>query len=298
MKILVTGGTGFVGSCLTTRLLARGDEVYITSSTGQKAVNPSLQMIQADTSKPGEWQKIVPQVDGIINLAGRSVFHLWSEPYKKQIQTSRVATTKNLVDALPDNTDIFFLSGSAVGYYGNGGERVFTEGSEDGSDFLAKVCKVWEETAFEASQKGARVITMRFGVVLGKSGGAMATMQLPFSLGLGGPIGSGKQWFPWIHIDDLISAIVFIMDSTDLDGPFNFTAPVAIRQKDFAGKLGRQLKRPAILPVPAFLMRKILGEFGESLLQGQKVVPKKLQERGFLFSYPDIDDCLREILNG
>ena len=177
-----------------------------------------------------------------------------------------------------------------------GGEEEKTETLAGGSDFLAQVCRDWEAAAEKATQKGARVVLMRFGVVLGRGGGALATMKLPFQLGLGGPIGSGKQWFPWIHLEDLVSAIIFLLSAEECRGPFNFTAPQPVRQKEFARALGAAYHRPAFLPTPAFIMKTVLGEFGRSLLQGQKVLPKALTESGYLFTYPDLRVALRDLV--
>lgn len=300
MKILITGGTGFVGSAVSHRLLEMGHEVTVigSSSRCRLAPHPHLTYISADTTRPGAWQQRVAEQDAIINLAGRSVFNLWTESYKKAIYDSRVLTTRNLVDALQASSEAVLLSASAAGYYGAGDEDERTETSAPGDDFLARVCRDWEAEATRAADKGARVVVMRFGVVLGKGGGAMATMTTPFKLGLGGPIGSGQQWFPWIHLDDLVNALLFLLGADECRGPFNFTAPQSVRQKEFARALGGALHRPACLPVPAVVMKLALGEFGRSLLQGPKVVPRALTDSGFLFTYPELQPALREIVGG
>ena len=300
MKILITGGTGFVGSALSHRLLEMGHEVTVigSSSRCRLAPHPQLSYVSADTTRPGDWQQKIPEQDALVNLTGRSVFSLWTERYKKSIYDSRILTTRNLVAALPSSTEAVLLSTSAAGYYGDGGEIEKSETSGPGNDFLAHVCCDWEAEATEASAKGARVALMRLGVVLGKGGGAMATMKTPFQLGLGGPIGSGQQWFPWIHIDDLVGAILFLLTAEECRGPFNFTAPQPVRQKEFARQLGAAFHRPACLPTPAFVMKLVLGEFGRSLLQGQKAVPQALTESGYLFTYPDLQPALQEIVGG
>jgi hypothetical protein len=300
MKILVSGGTGFVGTSLVGRLLERGHTLTVTSSSGRSSFpgNQALSILQADTSKPGDWQNEVAAFDVIVNLAGRSIFHLWTRSYMDVMYASRVNTTKNIVDALPNRSNTVLISTSAAGYYGDGGERENDERSPPGHDFLAGLCRDWEREAMQAATKGCRVAVMRFGVVLGKSGGAIATMKTPFLLGLGGPIGNGQQWFPWIHIKDVIEAVLFLIDGSDLEGPFNFTAPGVLRQQEFARLLARQLRRPAFFPAPGFVMKTLLGELGQSLLQGQKVVPKALQDRGFVFAYPELVGALEEILRG
>lgn len=300
MNILITGGTGFVGSAVSQRLLEQGHEVTVIGSSGRsRLVVPQAHLthVIADTTRPGDWQRLVPEQDALINLAGRSVFHLWTERYKKAIYDSRILTTRNLVAALPATTGAVLLSASAAGYYGDGGEIEKTESSGPGSDFLARVCRDWEAEAGKAADRGARVVLMRFGVVLGRGGGAMATMRTPFQFGLGGPIGNGRQWFPWIHLDDLVNALLFLLGAEECRGPFNFTAPQPVRQQEFARQLGAALHRPAIMPAPAFVMR-LLGEFGRSLLQGQKTLPQGLISSGYLFTYPELPAALREIVGG
>lgn len=300
MKILLTGGTGFVGSALSQRLLEMGHEVTVigSSSRCRLSAHPQLTYVSADTTRPGDWQQRVPEQDALINLTGRSVFNLWTERYKQAIYNSRILTTRNLVTALPATTEAVLLSTSAAGFYGDGGENEQPETNAPGNDFLARVCRDWEAEAAKASEKGARVALMRFGVVLGKGGGAMATMKTPFQLGLGGPIGSGRQWFPWIHLDDLVGALLFLLTAEECRGPFNFTAPEPVRQKEFARQLGAALHRPACLPTPAFVMKLVLGEFGRSLLQGQKAIPRALTEGGYVFAYPELHAALREIVGG
>jgi uncharacterized protein (TIGR01777 family) len=300
MKILITGGTGFVGSGLSQRLLELGHEVTVIGSSShcRLAAHPHLSYISADTTRTGDWQQRVAEQDGLINLAGRSIFNLWTASYKEAIYNSRILTTRNLVAALPANTNAVLLSTSAAGYYGDGGETEKTETSGNGDDFLARVCRDWEQEAGKAAEKGARVVLMRFGVVLGKGGGAIAAMKTPFQLGMGGPIGSGDQWFPWIHRDDLIGAALFLLTAEECRGPFNFTAPEPVRQKDFARQLAAALHRPAILPAPALALKLALGEFGRSLLQGQKALPRALTECGYLFTFPELQPALREIIGG
>jgi uncharacterized protein len=299
MKILITGGTGFVGTALSKRLLEEEHEVTVIGSSGRSRLqgHPHLTCLAADTTRPGDWQQRVAEHEAVVNLAGRSVFNLWTEKYKQAIYDSRILTTRNLVAALPESSQAVLLSASAAGYYGNSGETEVTEQSPNGDDFLAHVCRDWEKEAANAAHKGARVALMRFGVILGSGGGALATMKTPFKFGLGGPLGSGKQWFPWIHLDDLISAILFLLSAETCSGPFNFTAPQTVRQKEFARQLAAVLHRPAILPAPSFAISWIMGEFGRSLLQGQKIIPQALIESGFQFTYPELPPALTEIFS-
>ncbi len=299
MNVLITGGSGFVGRFLTDLLLKKG--YVVTALGGHKHDNLSLHQdfryVVADTTQQGEWQELVVRQDALINLAGRSVFHLWNDSYKKQIYDSRILTTRNLVEALPSvDGPRVLISTSAAGFYGNGGEQDLDESAAAGDDFLASVCADWEDEARAAEKKGVRVALARFGVVLGPGGGALQTMRLPFQLGLGGPLGSGKQWFPWIHLQDLAEAICLILEGENLSGPFNFTAPESVRQKEFADSLGRALHRPTFFPTPAFMMKLLLGEFGVSLLQGQKLAPAALLNSGFSFSFPQLAMALDDLV--
>lgn len=300
MRIFVAGGTGFVGTRLTKRLMSHGHDVTVISSSGKSSSKDgeAPRYLQADTTVEGDWQKELSKPEVIINLTGRTIFNYWTKSYKEQIYSSRISTTRNIVNALPEQTETILLNASAAGYYGDSGDVMQYETSPSGDDFLATVCRDWENEALQAKKKGARVATMRFGVVLGKGGGAIETMKTPFKLGMGGPIGNGEQWFPWIHLDDLVSAILLLMNGSDLQGAFNFTAPGQVRQKEFAKKLAKALNRPAFMPAPSFIMKTVLGEFGNSLLLGQKVSPKALQENGFVFQYPKLEDALEEILHG
>ena len=301
MKILITGGTGFVGSAMSQALLDQGHSVTIIGSSekscSRRQAQAGLACIAADTTEPGPWQDAVAGQDALINLAGKSVFTLWTKSAKEAILDTRIKTTRNLVDAIPQGSSMVLLSTSAAGYYGNGGEEEQTEVHSSGNGFLARVCREWEAEARRAEDKGARVAIMRFAVVMGKQGGALQTMKLPFQLGLGGPIGSGRQWFPWIHLQDLVAAAQFLLNCDQCHGPFNFTAPGAVRQIEFAKALAGQLGRPSFFPAPAPLMKLGLGEFGESLLQGQKVLPRALEEHGFVFSYPQLEQALRDLLH-
>jgi uncharacterized protein len=299
MKIFITGGSGFVGRHLSSLFLNKGHQVTATGtrSTQNHIVDEKFHYISADTTRTGDWQNSVKDADAVINLAGHSIFSLWTRSYKKQIYDSRILTTRNLVEALPENKNIIFCSTSAAGYYGDRSDDLLTENEPPGNDFLARVCRDWESEAFRAEEKGVRVITMRFGVVFGKNGGAIGKMITPFRFFLGGPLGSGQQWFPWIHISDLLSAILFVIENESIKGPLNFTASEPVRQKEFAKTLGKVLNRPAIMPAPAFIVRLIMGELGASLLASQRVIPRKLSEYGFKFRYPDIRSALRDIVS-
>ena len=298
MKIFITGGTGFIGSHLSGPLLRKG---HFVIAAGGSPVNgglrhPNLKYISADTTKKGPWQQELEDIDAVINLAGRSIFRRWDEKYKKSIYESRILTTRNLVEALPSGREIALFSTSAAGYYGNRGDDILTESEPSGSDFLAVVCRDWEEEAFKAKEKGVRVVAARFGVVLGKGGGALGKMIPIIRFFAGGPVGNGRQWFPWIHIEDLISAMLFVFDNKAVSGPLNFTAPRSIRNADLVRAIAAVLHRPSFMPAPAFMIRILLGEFGSSILASQRVMPERLLKYGFSFKYPDINSAVSNIV--
>ncbi|MBW1825827.1 MAG: TIGR01777 family oxidoreductase [Deltaproteobacteria bacterium] len=297
MKVFITGGSGFVGTRLIHDLIDRGHRVIAvgTSSAHKNPPNENFRYISADTTLKGPWQDALEDVDAIINLAGRNIFKLWSDTYKNQIYNSRILTTRNLVEAVPESKGIILCSTSGAGYYGNRADEVLTEDASSGSDFLAKVGIDWEKEAFLAEKKGVRVAAMRFGVVLDKNGGALAKMIPAFKYFAGGPLGSGLQWFPWIHMADLISAINFILETNEIKGPVNFCAPHPIKNRDFSKALGNVLNRPSFMKVPSFMIRLVVGEMGTLLTNSQKVIPHKLLRHGFKFQHPDIDSALEDI---
>jgi uncharacterized protein (TIGR01777 family) len=233
----------------------------------------------------------------VVNLAGRSIFGRWNEAVKTEIRESRILTTRHLVQGLPSGKPVVLISASGVGFYGNRGDEVLTEDAPAGDDYLAGLSKDWEGEALAATAKGARVVLARLGVVLGKGGGAMAQMIPAFKSFLGGPIGNGRQWFPWIHLEDLSAAMLFLLERPEISGPVNLCAPDPVTNRDFAGALGRALKRPAFMPAPAFMVRLALGEFADVLLGSQRAVPKKLQQHHFGFRYPDIQSAVNAVVH-
>ncbi len=295
MNILITGGSGFVGTFLTRELLGKGHKVVAVDAVPPKTASdqPRFRFVRADTTRPGDWQGGVADVDAVINLAGRNIFHYWTKKYKKEIYDTRVLTTRNLVDALPDNPKVVVCSTSAVGYYGSRGEAVLDETAAPGDDFLATVSMDWEAEALRAREKGARVVLTRFGIVMGPGGGALKQMVPAFKFFLGGPLGDGSQWFSWIQIEDLVGAMIFALEHATLDGPVNFCSPEPVRNRRFVKALAHQLGRPAFLRVPGFALRLAAGELGEVVLGSQRVVPSKLDAAGFEFKFPQIEDALR-----
>ena len=300
MKIFITGGTGFVGSRLTSRLIQEGNEVTILSrSGGGPAREPGgISYIQGDPTQKGPWQEAIGSHEVIINLAGASIFSRWTEERKRAILESRIHTTRNIVEGIPSRAEkpIAFLSTSAVGYYGFCGDEELVEDSPPGNDFLSRLAVEWEGEALKAEEKEVRVVLMRFGIVLGEGGGALGQMIPLFKKYIGGPLGSGKQWFSWIHVQDLAGAIVFLMNHPEISGPVNLCSPNPVRNRDLAEALGKALRRPSFLTAPGFMLRWVLGEFGSVLLEGQRVIPRRLLDRGFVFQYPGIDQALQHII--
>lgn len=294
--VLITGASGFVGQTLAKKYLDAGWQV---NGLGTSRNNPMADAhdnffwTSADTSLPGDWQDLVAQSDVIVNLAGRNIFKRWTKEYKEAIYNSRIQTTKNLVDAMPDNFHGQLLNASAAGAYGDRGDTTLFETQPYGTGFLAQVCRDWEAQAQKAASKGATVAIMRFGVVLG-SGGALAVMSRAFRMFAGGPLGSGTQWFPWIHLDDLARGVFFLMEH-NAQGIYNFTGPVPIRQKEFAKELGRVLHRPAFMPAPAFFIKLFMGQLGASFLCSQKALPAALETAGFRFKYNTAASALTQI---
>lgn len=301
MKILMTGGSGFVGSSLTSRLVRDNHEVTVLTRTKKRAksVTTGVFYLDGDPTCKGSWQERVRDHDILINLAGASIFSKWTDEYKRLLRDSRIQTTRNIVEALETSPQgqVTLFSTSGVGFYGFHGDEELTEESPPGKDFLAALSVDWEGEALKAKEKGARVVITRFGIVLGEKGGALGQMVSLFKKFIGGPLGSGQQWFSWVHIQDLAEAFVFLMNHPELSGPFNFCSPNPVRNKDLAKALGQALHRPSFMPAPGFMMKFVLGEFGSVLLQGQRVIPRRLRDNGFDFQYPEIEKALQSLVH-
>lgn len=299
MKILITGGTGFIGTQLTSRLIQDGIEVTILTRSEKQPEQGArgVTYLHGDPTQEGPWQEAVKRHDGVINLAGASIFSKWTDDRKKAIRESRVSTTRNIVDGMPAHPEkpVIFVSTSAVGYYGFCGDEELAEASPPGKDFLARLCVEWEGEALKAAAKGSRVVIARFGIVLGEKGGALSQMIPLFRKYIGGRTGSGKQWFSWVHIKDLAEAFAFVMKHPEISGPVNMCSPRPVRNRDLAKALGKALRKPSFVPAPAIMIKLVLGEFGSVILKGQRVIPKKLMENGFIFQYADIHDALQGI---
>jgi hypothetical protein len=278
MKVAVLGATGFVGGHLAAALAARGDHVRALSLK-----DPEDAAAQANGC------------DVVVNLAGAPIAQKWSDEVKRELIESRTVLPQRFLDALAKQPEIpkAYISASAIGYYGYSSDATFTESDGPGSDFLAGVCAQWEATARKAGALDMRVACVRSGVALGRDGGALAKMLPPFKMGVGGIVGNGKQWFSWIHIDDLIGIYLLAIDGAD--GALNATAPNPVTNAAFTKALGEAIHRPSFLPVPTFALRAMLGEGADALLNGQRVVPKRPLELGYAFKYPTVDLALAEM---
>ena len=276
MKVLVAGASGLIGTRLLAALRARGDEAVALPRFGAVP-----------------WT--VEGVDAVVNLAGASIAgKRWSPAYKKELFDSRVLPTRALVEAIAKASQKprVLVSGSAVGFYGDGGDAIIDESTGPGKDFLSELAVAWEA---EASKTSIRFVLPRTGIVLSSKGGALEKMLPPFKAFVGGPIGSGKQWLPWIHLQDEVDAILFCLDHQSLQGPVNLAAPGIVNMKDFTKGLGRALHRPSWAPVPAPVLRLAVGEFAEALLGGQRALPRKLESAGFKFRFPTLDAALADL---
>ena len=295
MRIAVTGATGFVGRVLVNALIERGDEVVAISRNPERARH-LLPLIAAHHSSE-DLRGALEGADAVVHLAGETVVGRWSEEKKRAIRDSRVEGTRALVDALAglERRPQALISASAIGFYGDRNDEDCTEDAGPGADFLATTSVEWENEAARATDFGLRVVSLRIGIVLGTGGGALDAMLLPFKLGAGGPLGSGQQWWSWIHIQDAVRMLLTAIDEP-WSGSYNATAPYPERQKDFARILGRTLNRPAILPAPGFALKVILGEFATELLNGKRVIPERAREAGFRFEFERLDDALADLI--
>lgn len=298
LRIFITGAGGFVGRQMVGYFTAQGHDVVGVdrSSAADMADIDRFTYVQADAAQPGDWQENVDRADVVINLAGKNIFGRWSEKTKQAILESRVRTTENVVAGFSGNTSALLLSTSAVGFYGDRGDDVLDENQAAGDDFLARVCVEWENRANTAAEKGVRVANMRFGLVMGKTGGALKMMLPAFKAFVGGPLANGSQFMPWIHINDLVSAHDFVIANPDISGPVNCCAPNPVRNETFARTLGQVLGRPAVFRVPRFALGLAMGEMGEMILSSQRGVPEKLLSHGFSFSYPELQAALEDLL--
>ena len=299
MRIVIAGGTGFLGRPLIASLLGDGHDVIILTRGSGSIAAGGRAVAWDPNGETGPWAAEIGRADAVVNLAGEPIAgRRWTAAQKQRILDSRVRATASLVAAIRGAAAAppVFVSGSAVGYYGPLGDEPATEDHPAGSDFLAQVCRQWEQEAMRAASERTRVACMRTGIVLEKDGGALPQMLPPFRFGAGGPVGSGRQYWAWIHRDDWIALVRWAIAAPAATGALNATAPHPVTSKAFAQALGRAMHRPAFVPAPGFALRLLLGEMADALLlSGQNAVPAKAAGAGFRFRYPDIDGALRAI---
>jgi uncharacterized protein len=301
MRVTVTGATGLIGTRLVAALARRGDEVTVLSRDPQRArarLGSGIEAIAWDPlGEPAPTSALAGR-DGVIHLAGEPVAQRWSAAAKERIRTSRETGTANLVAGLrsADPRPRALVSASAVGYYGAHGDEEIPESTPPGEGFLAEVCVAWERGAQAAAELGVRVAIVRTGIVLDPDGGALAKMLPPFKAGVGGPVAGGKQWMPWIHVDDLVALYLAALDRDDWSGPLNGSAPQPVTNSDFSKALGRALHRPALAPVPRIALRGLYGEMEQIVTTGQRAVPQRPLALGHAYAHPELDEALRSAL--
>ncbi|SHG78756.1 TIGR01777 family oxidoreductase [Ornithinibacillus halophilus] len=293
MNFLITGGTGFVGRNLVHALHRKGHHTYILTRSPEKFEQESASTFIGYDYPVDQ----LPKIYGVINLAGESLFGYWTNQKKKKILSSRIDTTNHVIKMIKEmkqKPDVF-ISGSAVGFYGMSDERIFSEDTETpGDDFLADVVVKWEDAAKQAEELGIRTVFTRFGVILGREG-ALPLMSMPVKMFVGGKVGKGEQWMSWVHIEDAVQILVFSAFNKKISGPINVTSPNPKRNKDFIKVLAKALKRPNWLPAPAPMFRMATGQMSQLITSGQYVLPKKAENHGYEFEYPNLEDALKQI---
>lgn len=310
MNILLTGGSGLIGRALVRELVQAGHRVDVLTRSPDRAaarLPRGVTLHPWDAATPEGWSPLVSQADAVVNLAGESIAgesltailtRRWTPKVKARIRESRTRSGALLaqVIARAEKRPRLLLQASAVGYYGNAGEGELDESAPPGDDFLAQVCREWEASTAAVEALGVRRVLLRTGLVLARDGGILPVMLLPVRLFVGGPLGSGRQAVPWIHIADEVAAIRFLLEHEDAAGPYNLTAPHPSTQAEFTRAAARVLRRPYFFPTPAFGLRLLLGEKASLVLEGQRAVPRRLLEAGFAFRYPEVEAALRDLL--
>jgi len=297
-KVLITGGTGFIGKYLTQILLREGHYVTIVTRSPDKYSEKQARN-RTFIGWDDNLSSAMNEHDVVINLVGENLFgQRWTDEVKQRIYSSRIDSTKKLVDAMRESErkPALFISASAVGIYGDSGDKILDESAPAGDDFLAKVCVDWENESKKAEELGVRVVNPRIGIVMEENGGIIEKMVLPFKFGVGGPIGSGKQYVPWVHMTDLCNAILFPMENESVKGPYNACSPEPETMNVLAKKMGRVLNRPSVFRVPEFLLNIALGEAAQPVVSSLRVQPKVLQTSGFEFMFEDLEEALADIL--
>ncbi len=300
MRVVIAGGSGFIGRALTTRLVAAGHEAVLLSRTPHRVTGLPVGVCAVgwDGVTVEKWGDLVAG-SAVVNLAGESIASgRWSERRKRRLRESRLRSTQTLVAAIEraDPAPTVLVQGSAVGFYGPEEDQIFTEASPAGSGFLAELCGDWEAASSSVEDLGVRRAVIRTGVVLSPEGGALPRILLPFRLFAGGPVGHGRQWLPWIHLIDEVEAIRFLIEKSEAAGFFNLTSPNPLTNREFAKVVGKTLKRPSFMPAPALALRLLLGEMADLVLEGQRALPQRLEELGYRFRFPTAETALLDLL--
>ena len=300
-NVLVTGGTGFIGTRVCTALHEQGDTVRVLSRNPTRA-QTKLKWAREVYGWTPETEKLpseaMSDVKAVVHLAGETIAGRWNSEKKRRIRDSRILSTRNLVASLgaADTKPDVLVCASAIGYYGASGDEHLTEVSPAGTDFLAQVCQEWETEAQKAIEFGIRVVMVRIGLVLGLGGGLLAQILLPFKMGVGGVLGSGRQWMSWIHVDDVVGILLHALENDEIRGPLNATAPVPVRNTEFTKTLGTVLRRPTLLPVPIFGLKLMMGEFADFVVLSQNVLPEKTEVSGYEFRHRTLEAALSDLL--
>lgn len=299
MKIVLAGGTGFIGKAFREKTLAVGHEVTILTRRASGGGTEREIFAEWDARTPGSWAMHLDGADAVVNLAGENIAgERWTSTRKQKLVSSRVDATQAIVNAIAETKQkpAVLINASAVGYYGDTGDRELTEEAQEGKGFLAATCVQWESEARKAEKLGVRVVMMRLGPVLGEQGGMLSKMMPPFRFFAGAPLGTGDQWIPWVHIDDVIAAILFFLSNKNISGPVNITSGTPVTMREFCRTLAHTLRRPCWPPLPSFFMKVMLGEMAAMVLSSQKVIPGKLLEAGYSFRHTDLSKALAAIL--
>ncbi len=301
-RIIITGATGLIGKKLADALIDRDDLVIIFSRDAEKAKSifpKAMDIVEWNYQYPEQWKSKLENADAVIHLAGINLFaKRWNDDFKKAVLESREVSTKNLVEAIKScaNKPEVFISASGIGYYGDCGETVLNENSPKGNDFLADVCEVWESESQKIGYYGIRNVQIRTGLVLSLEDGALKQMLTPFKYFIGGPLGNGKQWASWIHIDDIVDTYIHAIDCKELTGAINAASPNPVRMKEFAKTLGKVMHRPSLFPIPQFVLKLVVGEAAEVVTASQRIDVNKILNSGYKFKFENLEDTLKNLL--
>jgi uncharacterized protein (TIGR01777 family) len=302
-RVIITGGSGLIGQALAADLLKDGYEVIVLSRDAQRRganLPPGVRLEQWDGRSAQGWGHLVEQEAAIVNLAGENIGERrWTEDRKQAIIESRLQAGKAVSEAVSNarNKPGVVIQASAIGYYGSRTDEILTEKSPPADDFMSRICQQWEPATAPVEQAGVRRVVVRSGVVLSRQGGAFPRMIMPFNFFAGGPLGSGKQWISWIHVRDEVAGLRFLIDNPNASGVYNLTSPYPLKNVDFERAIGRVMRRPAIIPTPALAIRLLFGEMAITVLEGQRVVPERLEKEGFVFNFPRIEQALRDLFS-